>query len=244
MALGKKVVAVSGSPRSGNKNSKSFTEKILDLFLDGMEPEECKKVYPHKMDINYCTACLTCWFKTPGICVFNDDMKTLKTEIEEADLVVLASPVYIDGFSAPVKTVLDRCFSMLDPLIISDREGHCRHGRFNPKDQMAVLVSTCGFSEIDNFNLIRNHFAAICKNFGWKRCGEILIPAGALGFIRDIYNEKYEAVKKAGREFALNGNISTPTMRSISEEVVGADKYQEMVNPFFKKLMKSGLNED
>ena len=244
MAFGKKVLALSGSPRSGNKNSKSFTEKILDLFLDGIGPEECKKVYPHKMDINYCTACLTCWFKTPGTCVFNDDMKTLKTEIEEADLVILASPVYIFGFSAPAKTVLDRCFPMLDPLIISDNEGHCFHERIKPKDQMAVLVSTCGFSEIDNFDLIRKHFAAICKNFGWNNCGEILVPASALGFIPKVYNEKYETVKKAGREFAQNGNISTQTMQSISEEVVGTIEYQQMVNPFFKKLMKSGLKED
>lgn len=238
MALKKKIVAVSGSPRSGNANSKSFTEKILDLFLDGIEPEEYKKFYPHKMDINYCTGCLTCWFKTPGKCAFNDDMNNLKTEIEEADLVILASPVYINGFSAPVKTVLERCFPMLDPLIISDSEGHCHHERFNPKDQMAVLVSTCGFSEKDNFDLISNHFAALCKDFGWKNCGEILVPAGALGFIRDAYNEKYKAVKKAGREFALSGNISCETMQSISEEVVGANKYREMVNPFFKKLMK------
>ncbi len=243
MTLSKKVVAVSGSPRSGQPNQKSFTEKILDLFIQGMDPVDYKKFYPHKMNINYCRACLTCWFKTPGKCVFNDDMKILKQEIEEADVFILASPVYIDGFSAPVKAVLDRCFAMLDPFITVDKEGHCRHKRFKPREQVALLVSTCGFSEADNFNHIRHHFEALCKNFGWQNGGEILVPAGALGFIHGAYDDKYEAVKKAGKEFAEKGMVSYQKIQQISEEQIKADKYSEIVNSFFARLIsrvKSG----
>ena len=237
MPFSKKVIAISGSPRSGFSNRNSFTEKILDLFIEGIDPVHLKKYYPHQMKISYCKACMSCWFKTPGQCAIDDDMKTLKFEIENADVIILASPVYVSGFSAPVKTVLDRCFSMFDPLIINDKEGHCRHKRFKPREQIAVLVSTCGFSEKDNFDQISNHFRALCKDFAWEIGGEVLVPAGALGFVRDAYQEKYELVKKAGREFALNGLVSSATVQKIAEEVITPNEYRQLVNPFFNRLM-------
>lgn len=237
----KKIVALSGSPRSGLPKQKSFTEKILDLFLAGMKPTEYKKFYPHQLTINYCTGCMTCWMKTPGQCVIKDDMTAfLKTEIEEADAIILASPVYVDGFSAQIKTVLDRCFALLDPFITLDNEGHCHHERFKPKKQAAVLISTCGFSENDNFNHIRRHFAAFCRNFAWQNAGEVLVSASALGFTDDgLYDNKYKAVTKAGREFVANGRISAATMQTISEEVMKAGEYTEMVNKFFAKFKQS-----
>ena len=243
MTFSKKVVAISGSPRSGFPDKKSFTEKILNLFIEGINPADFKIFYPYKMNIHYCKACMACWFKTPGQCAVEDDMKLLKPEIEDADVIILASPVYVFGFSTPVKAVLDRCFSMFDPFIVNDKEGHCRHRRFKPREQTALLVSACGFSERDNFDQIRNHFTAICKNFAWDLGGEILVPASSLGFVRDAYLEKYELVKKAGEEFAVNGLISSATMQKISEETMTPTEYQKLVNSFFKKLMNRNSAE-
>ena len=231
MTVNKKVVALAGSPRR-----RSFTEKILNLFLSGMDPAACKKYYPHRMAIEYCRGCMACWFKTPGQCTIKDEMTAyLKTEIETADVVILASPVYVDGFSAQLKTVLDRCFALLDPLLVLDEKGRCRHQRFKPRTQAAVLVSTCGFSEKKNFEPLRRHFAAVCQNLNWQNAGEILIPAGALGFIAGAYDEKYKAVQKAGREFAEKGAVSAQTMQVISKETMAAAEYKTMVNRFFEK---------
>ena len=236
----KKVVALSGSPRSGQPKQRSLTEKVLDLFIDGMNPAEYKKYHLHRLKINYCRGCMNCWFKTPGQCVIKDDMTAfLKTEIEEADAIIWASPVYVDGFSAQIKTVLDRCFAFLDPFITLDAEGHCRHERFKPKKQAAVLLSTCGFSERDNFDHMCRHFDAFCRNFAWRNAGEVLVPASALGFADDgLYDEKYKAVTKAGQEFAASGKISAATMQMISREEIKAEEYTEIVNKFFAKLKR------
>lgn len=236
----KKIVALSGSPRSGQPKQRSFTEKILDLFIEGMNPAEYRKHHLHRLKINYCRGCMNCWFKTPGQCVIKDDMTAfLKTEIEEADAIIWASPVYIDGFSAQIKTVLDRCFAFLDPFITLDDEGHCRHKRFKPRKQAAVLIATCGFSERDNFDHMRRHFDAFCRNFAWRNAGAVLVPASALGFAGDgLYDDKYKVVTAAGREFAEDGSISTVTMQMISNEVMGAEEYADNVNKFFAKLRK------
>jgi hypothetical protein len=55
--------------------------------------------------------------------------------------------------------------------------------------------------------------------------------------VRDAYLEKYQLVKKAGEEFASKRLISFETMQKISEETMTPAEYQELVNPFFKKLM-------
>lgn len=233
-----KVVAICGSPRSGKGDEKSLTEKILKLFLEGLSPAQHRIIYPHRMKIGYCQGCYNCWFKTPGKCYYQDDMEEIYKEIKEAGIIILASPVYVDGFSAQLKTVLDRCIALFDPLIITDGQGHCRHRVLLPGGKKALLISCCGFSEIDNFEQIRNHFAAICRNFSWEKVGEILVPASALGFIPGAYKEKFEAIKRAGEELALKGGISSDTLERISKEVVDAREYMEVVNPFFEKLCR------
>ncbi len=241
MNKAEKVVAICSSPRSGMGNGKSLTERMLNFFLEGFSPLGCRIFYPHKMKIAYCRGCLDCWFKTPGECFYKDDMRKIYEEIKEADLIILASPVYVDGFSAQLKTVLDRCLAMIDPLIITDEDGHCRHQIMLPQGKAALLVSACGFSELDNFDIIRRHFSAICRNFVWQNAGEILLPASALGFIPDVYKQKFAAIKKAGEEFGIKGSIPDAILQQISEEIIGAEEYKEKVNPFFEKLRKRAL---
>ncbi len=238
MAFSKKVVAICSSPRSGMGGDKSLTERLLKLFLQGLSPKECRIFYPHKMDIAYCRGCLACWFETPGECYHRDDMTKIYKKIKEAELIILASPLYVDGFSAQLKTVLDRCIAMVDPLIVIDEQGHCRHKIMLPPGKKAMLIAVCGFSELDNFTQMSGHFTAICRNFSWQEAGKILVPASALGFIPDLYSRKSAAVKKAGEEYATKGSISSGVLQQISEEIMEPSEYREVVNPFFEKLRR------
>lgn len=228
-----KVIAISGSAKKD-----SNTKKMLDLFLEGLAPTADVKIYyPSRMKLKFCTGCLGCWFKTPGQCVIDDDMRTLLPEINMADVIIIASPLYIDGFSAQVKVVMDRCASLLEAFIFIDEYGHCRHRRTNQKEQKAVLISTCGFSEKDNFVPISASFAAACRTLGWQNVGEVTVPASGLMSVKGAYDEKYAAVRKAGVELARDGIISTETMELISRELVDARTYQSGVNKVFGKLL-------
>jgi len=239
--LGKfeRVIAICGSSRAEVPDQKSLTQKMLNLFLEGIAPTKVQVFFPHLMNIAYCKGCYTCWFKTPGTCEIDDDMRQIKEEMEKADLIILASPVYVDGFSAQLKTVLDRSICLLDPLITIDKEGHCRHELLNPRQRSSLLISTCGFSEVDNFDQIRNHFRAINRNLYWNNVGEILLPASALGFVPQKYDEKFETITKAGLELAEKGGIAEETMNFISREIIDASQYQEFLNPFFEKLKQN-----
>ena len=198
------------------------------------------------MKIGYCTGCYTCWFQTSGICAIQDDMREIITEMQDASLIILASPVYVGGFSAQIKTVLDRSICIFEPLISIDQQGHCRHELRDKRERLAVLISTCGFSEPDNFDAMRAHYAAVCRNYCWENAGEIVMPASALGFLPKLYDDKFAAVKRAGEELAGQGRISPLTAQKICGEEIDAVRYQEVVNPFFTKLMgkRAGGSKD
>lgn len=64
--MGAVVLAIYGSLRK-----RSFTEKLLDLCIEGMGAGlELHKFYPHQMNIGPCNSCWSCWgSKSLGECV-------------------------------------------------------------------------------------------------------------------------------------------------------------------------------
>ena len=222
------VLAISGSLRKP-----SFTEKMLDLCIEGMGDEvEVKKFYPHKMKIGPCTGCLSCWTKTPGVCVQKDDFQQILDIYKQADYFLLAVPLYVFGFPATVKNIIDRFFIILEPAQVRSPRGGTEHPkRFNchPK---SVLISSCGFPEIENFDILRRHFRKICDEANWIWSGEILIPAAGIANAPKLFDRKYELIRKAGAEL-IDGQISKETMDGISAPVMPAEDYRKMATTSF-----------
>lgn len=232
-----KVFAISGSPRE-----KSFTEKMLNTFIQGLgKGIHLVKFYPHKMNINHCLGCWDCWTKTKGICQQKDDMVRILPEVENADLILIAAPVYVDGFPSHVKKVFDRMLPIVKGSIFVDWEGHSRHERRKPKEQRAVLISSCGFPETDNFKPMKVHFKAICKNAGWVPSGYIRISASGAATTRAIA-KKLNFIKTAGEEFVKLGRIPLELEHKIMREVISRIVYRSMVNAHFEGPF-SGVKE-
>jgi putative NADPH-quinone reductase len=234
------ILAISGSLRKP-----SFTDKMLDLCLEGMMESgvnfEVKRFYPHTMNIGPCTSCWSCWGKKrPGECVQNDDFRQILEVYKRADYILLASPLYIFDFPATVKNVLDRLFINLEPrqmVLASGGTFHpARFGR-NPK---AVLISSCGFPEIDNFELLRRHFRLICEHMTWRWSGEILVSAAGAATVPRLFDKKYDQIRKAGTELA-RGEITSSTSEAIGAPVMEAEEYRRMTTLCFERGVTSKL---
>lgn len=224
-----KVFAVSGSPREI-----SFTEKMLDSFVKGLgNSVQISKFYPHKMKISYCTGCWTCWTKTKGICCFRDDMDKILPEIESADILIWAFPLYVDGIPSHIKKVLDRMIPLMKGGMYIDKEGHTRHVVRKPKMQKAVLISSCGFPELDNFDSVKNHFKAICKNAHWIPSGEILLSAAGASAMPQI-SKKLDLIKEAGKMFSKEGKIPKDLEHEVGKEVIDRDLYRVIATANFE----------
>jgi putative NADPH-quinone reductase len=223
------VLAISGSLRKP-----SFTEKMLDLCIEGMGEEiEVKKFYPHKMNIGPCTSCWSCWGKkNPGVCARKDDFQKILDVYKQADYFLLAAPLYIFSFPATVKNVIDRFFILLEPAQVKSGRGYTEHPKRFDRHPKTVLISSCGFPEIENFDLLRQYFHKISDEMGWTWSGEILISASGIANAPKLFDRKYELIKKAGAQL-VEGCISKETTDEIAEPVMSAEDYRTMTTANF-----------
>ena len=68
-----------------------------------------------KLHIGGCLACEYCHTKGKGKCVQKDDMEQVYTLLKDADMLVIASPIYYHGISGQLKCVIDRFYSAAYP---------------------------------------------------------------------------------------------------------------------------------
>ncbi len=99
-----KVLGLFGSPRRGGN-----TELLLEEALKGAREEGARVEAIHLGDFRIapCRECLSC-FKD-GICVIDDEMRGIYSRLLEADIVILASPIFFYGITGWAKAVVDRC---------------------------------------------------------------------------------------------------------------------------------------
>ncbi|MDO4617341.1 MAG: flavodoxin family protein [Lachnospiraceae bacterium] len=100
-----KVLIINGSPRKGGNTSIALREMEEIFRKEGVEVET---VQIGNQDIRGCIACGTCGKK--GACVFDDAVNELAPKFEEADGLVVASPVYYASANATLVACLDRLF--------------------------------------------------------------------------------------------------------------------------------------
>jgi multimeric flavodoxin WrbA len=88
-----KVVTINGSA----KMKKGNTALVLAPFLEGMREAEAsiELFYAKRLNVKPCAGEFYCWNKKPGQCYINDNMQVLYPKLHKADILVLATPVYI-----------------------------------------------------------------------------------------------------------------------------------------------------
>lgn len=100
-----KVLLINGSPRVGGNTSIALNEMVNVFKENGVDTDV---VQIGNKDIRGCIACGSCG-KT-GKCVFDDAVNELAPKFEEADGIVVASPVYYASANATLIACLDRLF--------------------------------------------------------------------------------------------------------------------------------------
>lgn len=100
-----KVLILNGSPRVNGNTSLAIKEMEKVFEASGVEVEN---VQVGNKDIRGCIACRRCY--ETGKCVFDDIVNQVAPKFEEADGLVIASPVYYASANATLIACLDRLF--------------------------------------------------------------------------------------------------------------------------------------
>lgn len=89
---------------------KTFIIKEFDNFEIGNS--RCYNL--NQKELRNCVGCWTCWWKTPGICVFND-MEDFYRGYVNADKVIIFAKLEHGFVTSKMKTLLDRMIPMFLP---------------------------------------------------------------------------------------------------------------------------------
>ena len=106
------ILVLNGSPRA-----KGNTKQMTEAFREGAESvgntveviDVCQK------QISGCRGCEYCHTKGHGQCIQKDDMEQVYNLLKQADMLVLASPIYYHGMSGQLKCVIDRFYAVAYP---------------------------------------------------------------------------------------------------------------------------------
>lgn len=114
--MSKKVLVLSASPRRGGNS-----DLLCDQFIKGTQESgsQAEKIFLKDKKINYCTGCGTC-INREKACSQKDDMGEILEKMVEADVIVMATPVYFYTMNGQMKTLIDRTCSRYTE--INDKE--------------------------------------------------------------------------------------------------------------------------
>lgn len=234
-----KAIAFNASPMMDKGN----TATILIPFLDGMREAgaEVKLYYTKQLNIKPCQGEFNCQIKTPGKCFQKDDMEMLLPKLVEADIQVFATPVYVDGIAGSLKCLWERTVPLANPLF-ELRNGHCYKRRRKDSDTgKVVLVSSCGYWEMDNFDPMLAHVKARCRNINREFAGALLRPhSSALKIMtsRGIpINDIFEAAREAGHQLVREGKMSSQIMAAISRPLMPLEEYVQNMNQIYQQAV-------
>lgn len=127
-----KIVILDGNTDPENSHYERYLHRLGDLM--GEKGNEISVFTLRDLKINNCIGCYTCWLKTPGICVFRDDMTAVIKEYINADVALQASPVVMGFVTYLLKRANERLLPLVHPYLrlAGDRFQHPHRYARNP----------------------------------------------------------------------------------------------------------------
>jgi multimeric flavodoxin WrbA len=103
-----KVIGINGSPRK-----RWNTATLMENALEGAESQGAETELIHLYDLDYkgCKSCFSCKTKNSksyGRCAVRDDLTEVFEKIEDADAVILGSPIYFGIVTGEMRSFMER----------------------------------------------------------------------------------------------------------------------------------------
>ncbi|MCZ2075772.1 MAG: flavodoxin family protein [Bryobacterales bacterium] len=234
-----KVTVFNGSPRGRTSN----THLIVEPLLEGARQAggDTKEVFLAEQDIKHCLGCFSCWGKTPGKCVHNDDMASLVALFIDSDYVGMATPVYGMFVTALLKKFTERLLPLNTPHIHRNEDGSFFHEGSVKRFPRQFIIANAGFPGEHNFDLFKAYMALQNPVLEvYRNCGELLRNRGLVtsAVTQRKISDYFEALRKAGREIVNHGQVSPEIVKQINENLISDEEYMVLVNQAWDEELK------
>jgi multimeric flavodoxin WrbA len=222
-----KVLAINGSPRMGKGN----TALLLNAFLQGITDSgsSVDLYYTSQLEIKPCSCGkLYCWNNKPGECCFKDDMELLYPKLREAEILVLATPVYIP-LPGEMQNFINRLCPLLDPTLVQQNSRTRAKLRQDVKIRKFLLVATSGWWEIENMDTVLRIVKELAEDASTEFAGALLRPHASEMRRNGIVSREgqlvLDAATQAGMELIRWGKINQETLEIVSRPLVSRELY-------------------
>jgi len=191
------LLGIYGSPRKAGN-----TDEMMNSFLQGASAAgaDIQRVYVRELEINPCIGCGHC--DKAGSCFQKDAMVNVYAQLEQADAIVVASPIYFYGVTAQLKMLIDRSQASFMKRQLAKKEGKHIARKLERKGFLLSAAATKGkrlfecailtvkyffdaldvayagelcFTEVDERKAINQHPSAIdeCRRAGGEFIAEM-----------------------------------------------------------------------
>jgi multimeric flavodoxin WrbA len=187
----KKVVCLLGSPRK-----KGNSAAIANRFCESAEKlgAEITTFFLNKLTYKGCQACMGCKTKSEK-CILKDDLGQVLDAIRDADVLVLATPIYYGEVSSQMKGFIDRTYSYLVP----DYTTNPKPSRLSPGKKL-VFIQTQAQPDESFYADVFPRYDSFLKWYGFddnhliRACG--VGDAGEVSSREDVMKLAEETAKK------------------------------------------------
>lgn len=88
-------------------NHKGSTWSVTKMLANNLNSDETKEFYIPRDMPSPCSGCGSCFFKGEEFCPHYESMSVIVKALDEADVIIIDSPVYVFGVSGQLKQFLD-----------------------------------------------------------------------------------------------------------------------------------------
>lgn len=150
-----KIVVLEGSP-----NRNGSTHILADCFRQGAEEagHTVEMIDVAHANIHPCTGCVHCGYNGP--CTQKDSVDAIREKILDADMLVLATPLYYYGMSAQLKIMIDRFCAF--------------NGSIQRKHMKSALLAVAWNSDDWTFEALEAHYKTLVRYLNLKDMGMVL----------------------------------------------------------------------
>lgn len=229
------ALGIQASPRK----TRGATDFVYSKFIAGMQQSgtAVDTIYLADSNISPCAGCFKCWLDEKNKCPLKDDMEQIIERVSATEVLILATPLYMDGMSGLLKNFVDRLMPLNHPSIFF-REGRSLHPCCRPRMPNLVAISVCGFYEKENFEPLVQQLSRLSVSLHMPLLSTVLRPESLSIRSPDAANqiiEVAEALHKAGQRFVMDGEVSTELLDTISQPLLTVDRYSVLGKTWWKR---------